>query len=190
VILFIDTSSRVAVLATIEADRVNEIHEDTRSPELHGHLRRLVRDNTITKVAVVTGPGSFTGLRTGVSFGLGLALGLKIPIVALPTLELQAARSGTPATAIVEAGRGRFYHLPPGGEAALGEPGEIPTTFPLVGWISPEGRPALERAGHRLMTEETLLSVGAAAALKLEAAPEVPYGSLRVEYMQSFTARI
>ena len=38
--------------------------------------------------AVTRGPGSFTGLRTGVSFGLGLAMGLRIPIFPLPSLSL------------------------------------------------------------------------------------------------------
>ena len=188
-ILFIDTSSRVAVLATIDNNTVNEVHADARSPELIAQLRRLAHDNPITKVAVVTGPGTFTGLRTGVSFGLGLAVGLKIPIVPLPTLALQAARSDTPATAVVEAGRGRFYYLPPGGQGALGDPSEIPTAFPLVGWISPAGRSALEHAGHMLVSEGRLRTVSAAAALKLESANEVAYGSLKVEYMQPISTR-
>ncbi len=96
------------------------------------HLKRLAR-TPITKVAVASGPGSFTGLRVGVSFGLGLAIGLRVPIVPLPTLELQAARSDEPVTAVADAGRGRFYFLVPGGNLALGEPADIPTSYPLVG---------------------------------------------------------
>src|SRR5437899_12975245 len=90
-------------------------------------LRRLARTEQITKVAVASGPGSFTGLRVGVSFGLGLAMGLRVPIVPLPTLDLQAARSEEPVTAVADAGRGRFYFLVPGGTVALGEPSGIPT---------------------------------------------------------------
>src|SRR2546422_4439819 len=102
-------------------------------------LRRLARTKSITKVAVANGPGSFTGLRVGVSFGLGLAMGLRVPIVPLPTLDLQAARSEEPVTAVADAGRGRFYFLVPGGTVALGEPSGIPTTYPLVGRVANKG---------------------------------------------------
>src|SRR6202165_2345302 len=103
-----------------------EVFLPARSPELMDRMRVLASGARLTKVAVATGPGSFTGLRMGVSFGLGLAVGLRIPIVPLPTLELQAARSDTPAIAVSEGGRGRGYYLVPGGEFALGEPADIP----------------------------------------------------------------
>src|SRR4029077_6116265 len=118
----------MAVVATIDDGKWTEELIPSRDPELIAHLRQIAELETITKVAVATGPGSFTGLRKGVSFGLGLAMGLRIPIVPLPTLELQAARSDQPVTAVSEAGRGRFYYLVPGRELALGEPAEIPTT--------------------------------------------------------------
>jgi len=160
----------------------------SRSPELIAYLRQIARDHTITKVAVATGPGSFTGLRKGVSFGLGLAMGLRIPIVPLPTLQLQAARSDQPVTAISDAGRGRFYYLVPGGEIALGEPAEIPTSHQLVGWRLPTAEASFERAGHRFKPESELRSYVDAAAQLLKTAREVPYGSLKLEYMQSFAA--
>src|SRR5438552_16434843 len=99
------------------------------------HLRRLAKTRRITKVAVASGPGSFTGLRAGVSFGLGLAKGLGLPIVPPPTLELQAARSEEPVTADADAGRCRFYFLIAVGEIALGAPADIPTAFPLAGRV-------------------------------------------------------
>src|SRR5437879_13920590 len=139
------------------------------------HLRRLARTRRITKVAVATGPGSFTGLRAGVSFGLGLAKGLGVPIVPLPTLALQAARTDNPVTAVVEAGRGRFYYLAPGAEIAVGGPADIPTTHPLVGGVPPG---PLLAAGHSFVPERELRSFGQAAARVLETAREVPYGRL------------
>ena len=148
----------------------------------------MAHDNTITTVAVATGPGSFTGLRVGVSFGLGLAIGLRIPIVPLPTLELQTARSDEPVTAVAEAGRGRFYYQMPGQEVALGEPGDIATSHQLVGRLSAAAAAALLTAGHRLKPESELRSFVEAAAQLLKTAREVPYGSLKLEYMQSFAA--
>src|SRR5580692_1939398 len=126
----------MAAVATIDDGKWTEKFIPSRDSELVSYMRRTAELNKITRVAVATGPGSFTGLRKGVSFGLGLAIGLRIPIVPLPTLDLQAARSDQPVTAVSEAGRGRFYYLLHGGKVALGEPVDIPTGDPLVGMVS------------------------------------------------------
>lgn len=44
----------------------------------------------ITKISVCAGPGSFTGLRVGMSFAKGLALPHSIPIVGISNLETWA----------------------------------------------------------------------------------------------------
>lgn len=44
----------------------------------------------IVRIAVVTGPGSFTGIRIGVAFARGLALALNVPAVGLTSLEAGA----------------------------------------------------------------------------------------------------
>jgi tRNA threonylcarbamoyl adenosine modification protein YeaZ len=178
----------MAAVATIDDGRWSEEFIASRDPKLIAYLRRTAELNTITKVAVATGPGSFTGLRKGVSFGLGLAMGLRIPIVPLPTLELQAARSHQPVTAVSEAGRGRFYYRVPGGKLALGDPTDIPTRDDLVGSVSPGGEALLRAAGHSFKPETELRHFAEAAAELLKTAREVPYGSLKLEYMQSFAA--
>jgi tRNA threonylcarbamoyl adenosine modification protein YeaZ len=191
VIFVADTSSAINALAILDGSGTvrQEVFLPARSPELIDRMRALVAPYKLTKVAVATGPGSFTGLRVGVSFGLGLAMGLRIPIVPLRTLELQAARSDTPVTAVSEAGRGRLYYLEPGGNPALGEPKEIPKTHRLVGFASAVTESALKDAGHVFAPEEELRSFGGAAARLLESARDVPYGSLKLEYMQSISAR-
>jgi tRNA threonylcarbamoyl adenosine modification protein YeaZ len=191
VIFVIDTSSAVSSLAILDERRAvrQEVHLPARSPELMDRMRTLATGETLTKVAVATGPGSFTGLRMGVSFGLGLAMGLQIPIVPLRTLELQAARGDAPMIAVSEAGRGRVYYLVPGGKPSLGEPAEIPATHPIVGSVSPSVEAALRKAGHRFAPESELRRFAEAAARLLKTAREVPYGSLKLEYMQSFSAR-
>ena len=42
-------------------------------------------------VAVSCGPGSYTGLRIGVSMAKGICFGLGIPLISVPTLELLAS---------------------------------------------------------------------------------------------------
>lgn len=183
-ILVIDTSSpSVARVATIEGDVMNEYTSARLDRDL---LKSLVRANDVTSVAVASGPGSFTGLRVGVAFGLGLAIGLRIPIVPLPTLDLQSARSQTEATAVVDAGRGRYYFRLPGEESRLGEPARIPATYPLVGSVA--DRRSLVAAGHRFQPEGELRSFAEAAEILLRTAREVPYRNLEITYMQSFSA--
>ena len=191
-IFVIDTSSALSAVAVVDGSRVVVEQVDQSGPgfDLPARYRAIAKGNDITKIAVATGPGSFTGLRTGVSFGLGVAIGAKIPIVPLPTLGIQAARSTTPVLAVSEAGRGRVYYQEPAGRPGLGEADELPRGWPVAGWLRPQTRAALEALGLRFKPESELSTFGAAAARLLEAAPEVAYGSLKVEYMQSFSARI
>lgn len=191
-IIVIDTSSARSAVALIEADgRVlhEEVDQSGPSFDLPARYRRIVAGRSVQRVAVATGPGSFTGLRVGVSFGLGLAMGLKVPIVPLATLGIQAARSDRPVLAVAEAGRGRVYHLVPGGHAGLADPADLPHDWPVVGWLRPNTEAALEAAGLRMESQTELSRFGAAAARLLESAREVAYGSLEIEYMQTFSAR-
>lgn len=54
----------------------------------------------IDRFAVITGPGSFTGIRVGVAFARGLALATKKPCLGLTTLEA-ALPAGQQGSAIV-----------------------------------------------------------------------------------------
>ena len=191
-ILVIDTSSARSAIALLRPDGSVAGEQVGPSGPVFGLADgvRVIREGRpLSRVAVATGPGSFTGLRVGVSFGLGLAMGLKVPIVPLPTLAIQAARSDEPALAVSEAGRGRVYHLAPGGDAGLAEPGELPKEWPAVGWLRPATQEALVAAGVRMQDESRLRSFGAAAAIVLKTAQEVAYDSLRLEYMQSFASK-
>jgi tRNA threonylcarbamoyladenosine biosynthesis protein TsaB len=65
-------------------------------------------------VVVSVGPGSFTGLRVGVSTARGLALALKIPAIGVTTLdalaaEARAAFPGRPVLAALDAGREEIH---------------------------------------------------------------------------------
>ena len=186
-IFAVDTSSARSALALIGADgavAAEEIHESGRDFDLPGRFRAMTTGHTLTKIAVATGPGSFTGLRVGVSFGLGVAIGLEIPIIALGTLRIQAARSDEPVVAVAEAGRGRVYALAPGSDPQISGPEEIPKHLPVVGWLRPATEALLRAAGLDFAPETELRTFGAGASRMIETASEVAYGSLRLEYMQ------
>jgi tRNA threonylcarbamoyladenosine biosynthesis protein TsaB len=59
-------------------------------------------------VAVVNGPGSFTGIRIGVSTAKALAEVARKPLIALSRLEVLSHLAGTPMAAL-DAGRGEAY---------------------------------------------------------------------------------
>ena len=104
-ILAIDTATRMASIALYDATGV--LAEETwrsqnnHSVELMPAVMRLVERqqktlSDISGVAVSLGPGSFTGLRSGLSLAKGLCLALQTPIVGVPTLQVTAYAAGDP----------------------------------------------------------------------------------------------
>lgn len=81
--------------------------------------RNGVTYDTIDRIAVTTGPGSFTGLRIGLSAARGLALALNIPVLGVPTLFAITLGAPGPAAVLLDAKRGQSYVLVPGAEPDL-----------------------------------------------------------------------
>jgi tRNA threonylcarbamoyladenosine biosynthesis protein TsaB len=52
-----------------------------------------IKTEQLSAVAVSSGPGSYTGLRIGVSVAKGICYASKIPLIALPTLQIMAANA-------------------------------------------------------------------------------------------------
>jgi tRNA threonylcarbamoyladenosine biosynthesis protein TsaB len=73
-----------------------------------------LRPSAVTRIAVSTGPGAFTGVRVGLAFAKGLALALKVPLLGFTTLECLAAqaRGARPVASyacVIDARRGEYY---------------------------------------------------------------------------------
>ncbi|HTX49216.1 MAG TPA: tRNA (adenosine(37)-N6)-threonylcarbamoyltransferase complex dimerization subunit type 1 TsaB [Caulobacteraceae bacterium] len=80
------------------------------------------------RIAVTTGPGSFTGLRVGLAFAKGLGLATGKPLVGLGTLAGLAASVAAdgPVAGVVDARRGQVYLQAFDGARALNEPDVLP----------------------------------------------------------------
>jgi tRNA threonylcarbamoyladenosine biosynthesis protein TsaB len=93
-LLAIDTAAPRLALALLRHDLVETLVEDMatgQAERLFPALAELLtRTGTsysdITRIAVTTGPGSFTGLRIGLSAARGLGLALNIPVLGVPSL--------------------------------------------------------------------------------------------------------
>ena len=116
-LLAIDTSTDTASLALAQDETVlaeltwrsKQNHTTQLLPDLN-HLFNLtgVTAKSLTAIIVAQGPGSFNGLRVGISAAKGLAFSLGIPIIGVNSLEVAAyqyAETGLPVCAIFNAGR-------------------------------------------------------------------------------------
>ena len=66
--------------------------------------------NSIDRIGVTVGPGSFTGLRVGLAFAQGLGAALDRPVVGVSSLEALAVSAGPgPVAALIDARRGQVY---------------------------------------------------------------------------------
>ncbi len=95
-ILGIETSTMTGSVALMDEERLIAEYTlnlaETHTSRLMPAIDRVLKDAFLTikdldGIAVSLGPGSFTGLRIGIATAKGLAQGLNIPIVGIPTLD-------------------------------------------------------------------------------------------------------
>ena len=99
-ILAIESASTVCGTALFLNSKLVEIDEITQ-PRIHGErlpviVNRILSTHSmevseLNAIAVSAGPGSYTGLRIGMSLAKGLAAAVDIPIISVPTLEVMNA---------------------------------------------------------------------------------------------------
>ena len=119
-LLAIDTSTDSASLALVQDGKT--LAEATwrcgqnHSVELLPRLTQLLQEakielQSVSCILVAKGPGSFNGLRVGLSTAKGLAFSLDIPIIGVSSLELEAcqhAENDLPICPIFNARRGEI----------------------------------------------------------------------------------
>lgn len=119
-ILALDTCLGASSVAILDGETVRAARSE---PMTRGHQERIavlarevaaeagVRFADLTRIAVTVGPGSFTGLRVGLSFAKGLAAALSIPCVGVNTLEALAASANATglAAGVLDAKMGQVY---------------------------------------------------------------------------------
>jgi tRNA threonylcarbamoyladenosine biosynthesis protein TsaB len=86
-------------------------HAEALAPMVEQAMRAAGQSFAVLdRLAVTTGPGTFTGQRVGLAFMRGLRLALKKPLIGVTTLEAMAAATEAPrAAAIHDAKRDEAY---------------------------------------------------------------------------------
>jgi len=168
IILAIDTAldaCSAAVLDTaagttiaIESQAMQRGHAEALMPL----IARVMKDSGIAftaldRIAVTTGPGSFTGLRVGLSAARGIALAAEKPIVGLTTLAAYAApvvadNGEHPILSAIDARHDHVYFQVVGGD---GSPLIKPKVAPIAEALEAAGLGALHLVGNaaRILAE-------------------------------------
>jgi tRNA threonylcarbamoyladenosine biosynthesis protein TsaB len=126
--LAFDTATGAATSALVAGDEVlgeRVSRAQTLLEDLDALLRQAgAHPSDLDRLAVGTGPGSFTGVRIGLAVARGLALSLELPGAGVSTLRALAA--GAPdALPVIDAKRREVFALV-GGEACVLAPADLP----------------------------------------------------------------
>src|SRR5882762_1129392 len=121
-LLVVDTCGSEGAVAAVELRATEHRVRAVRllpgretSSRLMPALREVLREagvelHALSAIAVVYGPGSFTGVRIGVAAAKALAEATGLPLIAISRLQMLAARGGKGTVhALLDAGRGDVY---------------------------------------------------------------------------------
>ncbi|NAY92817.1 tRNA (adenosine(37)-N6)-threonylcarbamoyltransferase complex dimerization subunit type 1 TsaB [Muricauda sp. JGD-17] len=99
-ILNLETATTNCSVCVSDGDKVLSLKENnavnySHSEQLHIFIKEAVEEASLSfsdldAIAVSKGPGSYTGLRIGVSSAKGLSFSLDLPLISVPTLESMA----------------------------------------------------------------------------------------------------
>ncbi|MDR0789305.1 MAG: tRNA (adenosine(37)-N6)-threonylcarbamoyltransferase complex dimerization subunit type 1 TsaB, partial [Bacteroidales bacterium] len=98
-ILLIETATNICSCALLLGEEV-VAYQESDVPNAHSKCLSVMIDNLfkqsgyaykdLSAVAVSKGPGSYTGLRIGVSTAKGICYALDLPLISIPTLSILA----------------------------------------------------------------------------------------------------
>ncbi len=209
VVLALDSSTDLLGVGLLRGDdllyaHVQKLHRPTSEGLLPLASAALdaagLTKNDISLVAVATGPGSFNGIRGGIAAAEGIALGLGIPAIGVPTLAATASSwllGDRVVCAMLNAGRGEVYYAlyGPGLDdaPAIGDPVAVMHGLPrgavVCGTFPPDSGGALKAAATVAGTTiapayATIARIGALARLALDRYNRTPVETPRPLYLR------
>jgi tRNA threonylcarbamoyladenosine biosynthesis protein TsaB len=177
-LLAIDTAAPRLQLALLRGEHADTIVEEMPQgqaerifPAIDELLERSgLAYKDLRRIAVTTGPGSFTGLRIGLSAARGLGLALGIPVIGVPSLlALSLPMTSMPATVLLDARRDEAYFQAFSGPA-------IPVSEPMLLPMA-EARVRIPAGAEVLTTPFVDIAALARLAARLDPAAYPPEAS-------------
>ncbi len=118
--LLIDTSQNNMVVSIVEDNNILYKFEELIEKDMAAKILPIIRDgfrsvnfdiNDIDKIFIVNGPGSFTGVRVGVTIAKTMAWSLKKYIIPISSLELMATTKTSKKylVPLIDARRGNVF---------------------------------------------------------------------------------
>lgn len=98
--LFVDTCADELIISIIDDMEMVYCYKEKNDTELSNKVMPIIKEaftktnlniRDINKIFIVTGPGSFTGIRVGVTIAKTIGLCLNIPLISISELELLAS---------------------------------------------------------------------------------------------------
>jgi tRNA threonylcarbamoyladenosine biosynthesis protein TsaB len=189
-ILAIDTALDACAAAVLDAETGKLIAQESQAMK-RGHAEALmpligrvvVASGTafaeLGRIAVTTGPGSFTGLRVGLSAARGIALAANIPVVGVTTLAAYAApivsqNAEHPVVSAIDARHDHVYlQVVSGNGSALVRPRLAPIAEALDAWRF--GAPVLVGNAAAMLAERWLSDAVAPFKVDMQPAPSISW---------------
>ncbi len=189
-ILAIDTALDACSAAVLDTDASKIVAQESQ-PMKRGHAEALmpliarvmkasgVAFASLDRVAVTTGPGSFTGLRVGLSAARGIALAAGKPVVGLTTLTAYAAPIVTengahPIISAIDARHDHVYFQVVGGDgSSLIRPQVAPIAEALA--ASKFGAPRLVGNAANILAERWPADAPPPFRIDPQAAPDIAW---------------
>jgi len=114
--LFLDTATTNLVVAIVIDNEIRYLKQEICKQSMSEKLMPIIDEafkstniqiDELDKIFVTNGPGSFTGIRIGLTFAKTLAWTLNIPVVPISSLEVMASKKAS--MALIDARRGYVF---------------------------------------------------------------------------------
>ncbi len=222
--LGIETATTVCGVALVR-NGMDPIEHVLDIPNVHSErlvplIEELVRESGIHLdqldcIAVSIGPGSFTGLRIGLSVAKGLAYAADIPLIPVPTLEALAYNviraggvpAGTDILSLLDAHRGdayrAVYRITPGFTLEEMAPAAIVPYEAIAGWAQSQKSIIVVGDAEKIVSVRTDLrkywnsglsrcspiSIGILGLRRYQSGERADCSSLEPQYLREFVPR-
>jgi len=189
-ILAIDTALDACAAAVLDTDAGNLVAQESQAMK-RGHaealmplIARVMKQSGLSfsaldRIAATTGPGSFTGLRVGLSAARGIALAARKPVVGVTTLTAYAApvvseHGEHPVISAIDARHDQVYFQVVAGDGtALIAPQVAPIAEALAAWRF--GPPLLVGNAANILDERWPAHAAPPFKVDAQAAPDIAW---------------